>query len=136
MAKRTKIFFMRGFQLRYTFLVAGSLGVLLLFAGFHGFFVAASALPVEAWEGFRPELIDSTWRLFAVGLLYVSVVTMAAVFLSHKSVGPMGRLQEELNAIAESGGKKKLTVREGDELEELVASINKVMGPSGKRKKK
>ncbi|OVE76520.1 hypothetical protein BVX98_05945 [bacterium F11] len=126
--KRTKIFFPRGFQLRYAFLVGGSLTVLLVFAGFHGIFIATSSLPREAWENFKPLLLDSTWRLFLVGFLYIVVVTIAATFLSHRTVGPTERLEEEIKKIADTKDPvQPIQIREGDELDGLVHAINKLI---------
>ena len=126
--KRKNIFFPRGFQLRYAFLVAGSLGVLLLFAGFHGFFIASSMLPTDVFQEYKPHLINSTLRLFVVGFLYITVVTLAATFLSHRTVGPTERLEKDINDIAKSKSQDpKLYVREGDELDGVVKAINNLI---------
>jgi methyl-accepting chemotaxis protein len=126
--KRKKIFLYPGFQVRYAALVAGALLVMLLFAGFHAFFVARTALSPTALKEFEPILETSTWRLFAVGLMYIAVVTIAAIFISHRIVGPAQRLEEEIAKIAESTQPiEPLHVREGDEFEGLVGAINKLV---------
>ncbi len=123
--KRKKIFFFRGFQLRYSMLVAGSLLVLLCFTGFHALFMIQSYLPPSALATFQPMIQSSTLRLFAVGIVYICVVTMAAIFLSHRTVGPTERIEEELRKMIDSGGASHpIHIREGDEFESLVETIN------------
>ena len=117
-----------GFQWRFAALVAGSLTVLLLFTGLHGLFVAQLVLPNEVSRQIRPVLVQSTLRVFLVGAIYIAVVTLAAVFLSHRTVGPLGRLEEDLNRLAEGGEElEPLKVREGDGLESLVSAINRLI---------
>ncbi len=119
---------MRGFQLRYAALVAGSLVVLLIFAGLHGIYIVESYFPQDLANEFRSSIQGSTWRLFAVGTVYVAVVTMAAIFLSHRAVGPAHRLEEEIRKMAESSnGGESLKIREGDDFEGLVQAINQLL---------
>lgn len=108
-------------------LVAGSLTVLLLFAGFHAVFVAKTSLAPEVFEAFRPALETSTWRLFLVGIMYIGVVALAAVFLSHRIVGPANRLEREILKMADDQKVAELHVREGDEFEGLVGAVNKLV---------
>lgn len=127
-AKRKKIFTSHGFQWRFAALVAGSLTVLLLFTGLHGLFVAQLVLPDEVSRQIRPVLVQSTLRVFLVGVIYIAVVTLAAVFLSHRTVGPLGRLEEDLKRLAETDDElEPLKVREGDGLESLVNAINRLI---------
>lgn len=123
--KRKKILFLKGIQLQVVLLVAGALTILLLFTGFHGLFVAERSLPPDCWQTVRSVLQSSTWRLFTVGTIYVLVVALASIFISHRLVGPAYRLEEEVKRMAESpDSAHKLKVREGDELEGLVKAIN------------
>jgi hypothetical protein len=126
--KRKKILFLKGLQLRYAFLVAGSLFVLLLFCGLHGIFVAKKAIPTLVSPEFLPILRESTWRLFGVGLLYIGVVTFAAVLISHRTVGPAYRLEEEIRAMSEPNREiDVIKIRHGDEFESLVSAINSLI---------
>lgn len=115
----------RGFQPRYVFLVAGSLTVLLLFAGLHNLYVTNQIFPGELGDLAQAELKASTIRLLLVGFLYIAVVTFAAIFLSHRAFGPVGRLEEEVKRLIESDGAgHAIKVREGDDLEPVVNAIN------------
>jgi len=123
--KRRTVFFIRGFQLRYTLLVAGSLLALLLFSGLHGIFMTQMTLPPDVMESFQPILWASTGRLFVAGIIFIAVVVLAAIFLSHRAVGPTMRLEEEIRRMAAaSQPSHSLKVREGDEFETLVDAIN------------
>ena len=75
-------------------LVAGSLLVLLAFTGLHAIFIAKTFLPADAFHLFQANLYPSTWRLFGVGAMYIAVVTLAAMFISHRMVGPAHRLAD------------------------------------------
>jgi hypothetical protein len=126
--KRTHFFLMRGFQLRYALLVAGSLIVLLTFASLHGLFVARTELPAELSNKIWGSLRVSTWRLVWVGLLYTAVVTIAAVFLSHRFTGPAVRLAADIRAMAEDPTTlRPLAIRDGDDLDGIVQAINELI---------
>ena len=126
-ARRKKILFLKGFQLRYTMMVVGSLFVMLMFAGFHGVYVAQSALPEDAYLKFSDALQESTIRLFVVGLLYIAVLALAAIFLSHRTLGPTARIEEEIHGMLESDKIEPLKIRTGDDFEGLISSINKII---------
>lgn len=127
-ARRKKLLFLAGFQLRYTSLVAGSLFVLLLFAGFHGVYVARQALPADAYAVFEPVLMESTFRLFLVGLIYIGVLAIAAIFISHRMMGPAARLEEQLRTMLNSGDESPtLKTRSGDDLENLIQAMDQLV---------
>ena len=109
-------------------LVAGSLLVLLAFTGLHAIFIAKTFLPAEAFHHFERNLYSSTWRLFGVGAMYVAVVTLAAMFISHRIVGPAHRLADEIKRhVQSSHPETSIRVREGDELEDVVKAINELI---------
>ena len=115
-------------------LVAGSLVVLLAFTGFHAVFIAKTYLPPEAYRLFESSLYSSTWRLFGVGIMYIAVVTLAAIFISHRMVGPAHRLVDEIKKHIQSGhSKSPIRVREGDELEDVVRAINELIEHTSQR---
>ena len=89
-------------------------------------FVAKTNLPGTVFDSFRPFLQTSTWRLFTVGAMYIAVVSFAAMVVSHRAVGPIKRLEEEIRRHADTSPEGKLlTVREGDELEDVVHAMNR-----------
>ena len=119
---------MRGFQLRYSALVAGSLVVLLVFSSLHSLYVAKAVLPADVSDRIWHTLTQSSIRLFFVGLFYIGVVTVAAVFLSHRITGPAFRLEQEIRGMVSSpDGIKPLKIRQGDELEGVVEAVNELV---------
>jgi hypothetical protein len=108
-------------------LVAGSLLVMLIIAGAHTFYLGRS-LSVDDVAQYTPVVQASMFRFFIVGFFYVVVVTIAAIFLSHRAVGPTRRIEEELNDIVENkSGAHQIKVREGDDFEGLIGAINRVL---------
>lgn len=108
--------------------MAGSLTVLLLFTGLHGLTLAKSILPGPLVAQTSSLLHDSMVRVFTVGALYITIVTIASVFLSHRTVGPIRRLEEDLRIRAKASGPiEPIRLREGDELEDLVNAINAIL---------
>ena len=66
--------------------------------------------------------------VFLVGIIYIAVVTLASIFLSHRTVGPLGRVESDLRRLADSEHRPEpLKVREGDELEGIVTAINRLI---------
>lgn len=136
LAKRKTVLFFQGFQLRYTALVAGSLAVFVAFAAFYLVYAFQSLVPADVLAGFESGFSQTIIRLVLVGIIYVIIFTVAAIFLSHRLVGPTHRIEEELRKIGDSDAPiEPLKVREGDEFEGLVHSINKVLEKAHKIKK-
>lgn len=91
-------------------------------------FVSKSNLPYDQFVSFLPALRASTWRLFSVGLVFTFVMTMAAIFISHRAVGPLQRLEDEIRQHLDSDKPVgQFKVREGDDLEDLIALLNKLI---------
>lgn len=134
--KRKKIFFFRGFQLRYASLVSGSLLVLLIFSVGHSLFMLQSYAPVDASSDFIAHVHKASMRLLLVGLLYIIVVTLAAIFISHRTVGPAYRIEQEIRDITQKDQPHPLHIRAGDEFEGLVGAINELLEKAMKLGKK
>ncbi len=135
-AKRKTVLFFKGFQLRYTALVAGSLAVFVAFSAFYIVFAFQSYLSPDLMAEMEPGFQQALVRFVLVGLIYVIIFTVAAIFLSHRLVGPTHRIEEELRQLAQIDQPfESLKVREGDEFEGLVRSINLVLEKAHKIKK-
>lgn len=96
------------------------------------------ALDPEVYANFKGVLQSSTVRLFLVGAIYIAVFTLAAIFLSHRAVGPVHRVEEQIrDMVSNETDIQSLHIREGDEFESLIESINLLIDKqSGKIKKK
>ncbi len=83
---------------------------------------------------YKPELgmqIHLTVSLIAVAitllmelLIAIPIVFYLGIRQSHRIVGPMNRLKATLAAIGEGDFSKRITLREGDALEDLAKAIN------------
>ena len=76
-------------------------------------------------------LLVSTLLAVAVTLLIELLLAVPLVFIlgirqSHRVVGPMNRLKQTLKAISEGDFTRRITLREGDALEDLAKAINEM----------
>lgn len=102
--------------------------MLLLFTGLHGLYVAQSALTPELSLAVRPVFEASTVQVFVVGVAYIFIVTLGAMFLAHRAVGPVGRLENEVRSVLATGELTRLLkIRDGDEMAGLADAINKLI---------
>ena len=60
-------------------------------------------------------------------LLLVPIIIVVSVYLSHKTVGPLDRLEKEINTISRDNLQVRLKVRRGDALQGLTQAINKML---------
>lgn len=85
---------------------------------------------------YRPELGSQT--LFVACLVAVAVTLLIELLLaipvvfylgiqqSHRIVGPMNRIKQTLEAIGKGEFSQRITLRQGDALEELAKAINQM----------
>ena len=125
--KRKQYLVDRGYQLRFVtrvFLVVFTVAVT-------SSLIATSLL----WANmYRPELEPQATliaSLIAVAttlliqlLLAIPIVYILGIRQSHRVVGPMNRLKQTLEAISAGDFSKRITLRQGDALEDLATSIN------------
>jgi len=118
----------KGFQLRFGALVFGSLLILLVFTGFHAFFLFKQLLPSSLMSELLPGIKSSTVRLFFAGAVYTCVVTLASLFMTHSVSGPAERLREEISSFKGVADlSRTLRIRKGDGLEGLANSLNDLL---------
>ena len=84
---------------------------------------------------YRPELPQQTLisSLIAVAttllielLLAIPIVFFLGIRQSHRIVGPMNRIKQTLAAIGQGDFSKRITLRQGDALEDLANAINQM----------
>ena len=59
-------------------------------------------------------------------LLAIPIVLYVGIRQSHRIVGPMNRLKHTLEAIGKGEFSQRITLRQGDVLEDLAKSINRM----------
>jgi len=88
--KRRRLLVLWGPQIRYGALVCGALLVLLIFTGFHAYYLVQSLLPESQFAALAGEVKTSTIRLFAVGFLYIVVIGLPVGKGDQASFGKRG----------------------------------------------
>ncbi len=64
--------------------------------------------------------------LFVSTLLYLGMVCVLSIVLSHRVAGPMFRFHRELLRASETGLMEEIAVRPGDDFQEVFAAFNAV----------
>jgi len=60
-------------------------------------------------------------------LLLMPIIIIVSMFLSHKTVGPLTRLERNIRAVSEGNLQMRLKVRKGDALFGLTQAINEML---------
>ena len=114
-------------QLKYAFMIGGALAVCLLLMLAHIWLIIES----KESELANPILIETMkelrmWMMLS-GLIYMFVIPILSIFISHKIAGPVYRLERSVAEVLESSGPiRKITLRDGDELHTLAGLINQL----------
>ncbi len=127
--KRTQYFVDRAYQFRFV----THLFMVVLAVAVASSLIASTLLWRQLYE---PEL-GSTSAL-VTGLVAVAAMLLVELLLaiplifilgirqSHRIVGPMKRIQKALEAIGRGDYSQRVTLRQGDVLQDLAASINQM----------
>jgi methyl-accepting chemotaxis protein len=126
----------RGYQLRFTTRVFG----IVLAVG------SASAVlaTLLVWNSTRlpgqaPELtlivalVSVSTTLLIQLLISIPLVFFLGIRQTHRLVGPMARIKKALEAIGSGDFSPRLTLRQGDALEDLAKTINRMAEQLGQR---
>ena len=77
-------------------------------------------------EVFIVALVAISSTLLVELLLAIPLVFVLGIRQSHRIVGPMNRIKQTLAAIGQGDFSKRITLRQGDALEELAQAINQM----------
>lgn len=117
----------RRMQVKYALIIGGLLALIVFLMEAHTFLVIRTLGP----EFDSPIVMDALrslqkWML-ASGLIYVIVIPILSIFMSHKIAGPLYRLEKSIRDGLESEeGFRPIKLRDGDELQGLANLINQV----------
>jgi len=118
----------RKLQMKYALMIGAVLAGAMALMQAHTFLLiqgtqltTVDPLLVEALKSLR------MWML-ASGLVYVIVIPLLSIFISHKIAGPLFRFERTLEqAIENKGPIPPIRLRDGDELQEMAELINKLL---------
>ena len=127
--KRKQYLVDRGYQLRF---VTRLFSIILSIA-----FASCLFSSVLVWRNmYLPEprsytslvvaLVAIATTLLIELLLAIPLVWFLGIRQSHRIIGPINRIKRTLEAIGAGDFSQRITVREGDALEDLAKSINKM----------
>jgi signal peptidase II len=118
----------RRLQFKYAFLISGVLATVLVLMEAHVFLVIRMVEP----EFMNPVLLEPLrslqgWML-ASGLIFMVVIPILSIFVSHKIAGPLFRFEKTLrDALQSEGPIPPIRLRQGDELQSLADLINQLL---------
>ena len=77
-------------------------------------------------EVFIVALVAISSTLLIELLLAIPLIFVLGIRQSHRIVGPMNRIKQTLEAIGQGDFSKRITLRQGDALEDLANAINQM----------
>jgi hypothetical protein len=127
----------RRLQFKYALMIGGVLATILVLMEAHTFLIIRTVEP----EFMNPVLIQplkslQMWML-ASGLIYMVVIPILSIFISHKIAGPLFRFEKTLReALSTDGPIPPIHLRQGDELQSLADLINQLLARLPQNKKR
>jgi len=126
--KRQIIWVKRSLQAKYVFLVLFSVLVTIAVILLDIYYVTGKLLIEELGEDkWVPFIQAASENLFIHLSLYLVILLIISVFISHKFAGPLYRLERVSEAVASGDLNTKANLRKGDELYETADSINNMI---------
>lgn len=125
----------RRLQFKYAILIGAVLAVVIFLMEAHAFLVIRMVEP----DTTNPILLEplkslQLWML-ASGLIFMVVIPILSIFVSHKIAGPLFRFEKTLrDAVNSEGPVPPIHLRKGDELQSLADLINQLLAKLPKNK--
>ncbi len=83
---------------------------------------------------YRSAVISSVLWVFGIGILFIIVqLLLLTIFFSHKLAGPVYRFEMVCHNIIEGKYTDKISLRKGDEMQNLAGLLNEVIGRTHER---
>jgi hypothetical protein len=134
-AMRRTFLINRRLQFKYAMMIGAVLAVVLCLMEAHVFLVIRMIEP----DAINPILLEplkalQLWML-ASGAIFMFVIPILSIFVSHKIAGPLFRFEKTLReAIHAEGPIQPILLRKGDELQSLADLINQLLAKLQKSK--
>ena len=129
---RTKLFIIRGFQIRYIFLILVFMFVIAILSGYIVYFTAwvmfGEQLARVYPQGDLLAIVNKVNLALLVRLALISpLVILIGLVLSNRIAGPIYSIQNYLKEILWGKYDKRLKLREKDELKDVAEAINELV---------
>ncbi|OGS46564.1 MAG: hypothetical protein A2539_01665 [Elusimicrobia bacterium RIFOXYD2_FULL_34_15] len=118
-------------QLKYAFIISGVLIFMLLLVEYHTYLTINLAIPNLLTSAVGEQIKQIHFWLIVNGTVYALFIGVVSIYISHKIAGPIFKIKKQLKEILETGDtSKKIFLRKGDELADLVEVINEYISKS------
>ena len=130
--RRTKLFIIRGFQIRYIFLILVFMFAIAILSGYIVYFTAwvmfGEQLARVYPQGDLLVIVNKVNLALLVRLALISpLVILIGLVLSNRIAGPIYSIQNYLKELLEGRYDKRLKLREKDELKDVAEAINSLV---------
>lgn len=83
---------------------------------------------------YRKAVLQSLLWIFGVGIFIIVIqIALLTIFFSHKLAGPVYRFEKVCHLLAEGNYTEKITLRKGDEMQNLARVFNDVIHATAER---
>jgi len=124
------------YQLRYIFWLTSSGLILVALNAWIAYsyikenyltLVDLSPMTDEAKDQLYSELRHLVLAISSSSLLFLILISVLGIFLSHKTAGPLYAFKRIFEEISQGETRKRLRLRPGDEFQDVAESFNKMM---------
>ena len=134
---RRKYLIDKRMQLKYALMIGVVLLVMVILVEVHSYLTMQSLLPNLFSSAIGNQVKQIQTSLLINGIIYTVVVALVSIVISHKIAGPVFRLKRDLREMIDTKNyARKLSVRKGDELQDLVAVINELLADINQQQRK
>lgn len=114
-------------QVKYALIVGGVLALVVFLMQAHTFLVIRSVEPDQANPVLMETLRSLQLWMLSSGIIYIIVIPILSIFVSHKIAGPLYRLEKSVQeALDAEGAITPIRLRDGDELHNLAGLLNQL----------
>ncbi|HAM38687.1 MAG: hypothetical protein A2474_05405 [Elusimicrobia bacterium RIFOXYC2_FULL_34_12] len=122
-------------QLKYAFIISGVLIFMLLLVEYHTYLTINLAIPNLLTSAVGDQIKQIHFWLIINGIVYALFIAVVSIYISHKIAGPVYKIKKQLREIMQTGDtSKKIFIRKGDELADLVEIINEYISKTTLKK--
>lgn len=126
--RRRIIIIKRALQMKYVFLVIASVLLTVTFVSLDIYYIIGKLFVKEFGEMNLVPIIKNASALLGIHLIvFIFIVAIVSIFISHKLAGPIFRLEKVSEAVAQGDLTVKVNLRQGDELFETAEYINRMI---------
>ncbi|MBN3041266.1 MAG: hypothetical protein JW867_09050 [Candidatus Omnitrophica bacterium] len=136
-AKRRKFFVDKASQLAYMGLIAVPLVVLLVVLYYLIYYSVFNEMliPEAIASTLLPAMKKVNLVVIAIFPITILLILRMSLIFSNRLVGPLGRIENDLDKIISGNSNLRLKIRDDDKLKTLVSKINSVVDKLDKYKK-